>query len=489
MEFRTASELMVALRAKQVSSAELTEAAIAAIEADDGEINAVVVRDFARAREAARAADAALARGEAGALLGLPMTVKESFNVAGLPTTWGIPKTKQIPVAQDAVAVARLKAAGAVILGKTNVAYVLGDWQSYNQVYGTTNNPWNLAHAPGGSSGGSAAALAAGFTALELGSDLAGSLRVPAHFCGVYAHKPSSDIIPARGQTPPGIPVLSLAPRVDLAVSGPMARSAQDLMLGLDVLAGPDDHEATAWRLDLPAPRHAALKDYRVLVIDEHPLTPTAAAIRGPLNDLAERLEAAGCKVGRSGAGLPDLSLIGSMYLRLLMAFIGGTMPQPDYEAAVARAAGIPAAAADLRSVVERGLVMSHRDWVQADFMRTGIADQWRRVFRDWDIVLCPVMPTTALAHDHRPMAERTVSIDGRVTPYGDLPLWSSIATLTGQPATAFPVTVAADGLPVGVQAIGGFLEDRTTIAFAGLVAREFGGFKPPSAMLRKIPA
>lgn len=483
MEFRPASELTAALRAKQVSSTELTEAAIAAIEAHDGEINAVVVRDFERARTAAKAADAALARGEAGALLGLPITVKESFNMAGLPTTWGIPKTKEIPVAQDAVAVARLKAAGAVILGKTNVPYLLGDWQSYNQVYGTTNNPWNTAHAPGGSSGGSASALAAGYVALELGSDLAGSLRVPAHFCGVYAHKPSSDIIPGRGQTPPGLPVLALAPRLDLAVSGPMARSAEDLMLGLDVLAGPDDHEATAWRLNLPAPRHATLKDYRVLVIDEHPLTPTAAAIRAPLNDLADRLAAAGCRVGRSGAGLPDLSLIGSMYMRLLMAFIGGSMPQPDYEAAARRAAALPDGAADLRSVVQRGLVMSHRDWVQADFVRTGIADQWRRVFRDWDIVLCPVMPTTALAHDHRPMAERTVSIDGRVVPYGDLPLWSSLATLTGQPATAFPVAVAADGLPVGMQAIGPFLEDRTTIAFARLVAEAFGGFVPPARL------
>lgn len=483
-EFRTATQLTAALRSRQVSSSELTDVAIATIEAGDGALNAVVVRDFERARAVAKAADAALAKGEAGALLGLPITVKESFNVAGLPTTWGIPNTQKIPVTQDAVTVARLKAAGAVVLGKTNISYLLADWQSFNDVYGTSNNPWSAAHTPGGSSGGSAAALAAGFVSLELGSDLAGSLRVPAHFCGVYAHKPSSDIIPRRGQNPPGVPMLSLAPRLDLATCGPMGRSAQDLMLGLDVLAGPDDHESTAWKLQLPAPRHARLKDYRVLVIDEHPLTPTDASVRGPINDLAKKLAAAGCKVGRSSDLLPDLALIGRMYLQALMSFIGNNMPQTDYDAAAASAAALPSDADDLRSVVQRGLVASHRDWVQADFIRTGILDRWRHFFRNWDILVCPVMPTPALAHDHRPVADRTVLVDGQAMPYGDLPLWSSIATLSGLPSTAFPLGLSPQGLPVGAQAIGPFLEDRTTIAFADLVAQAFGGFKPPPRLV-----
>jgi amidase len=486
MEFRTATELAAALRSRQVSSIELTEAAIAAIEAGDGALNAVVVRDFDRARTAAKAADAALAKGATGPLLGLPVTVKESFNVAGLPTTWGIPNTQKLPVTQDAVTVARLKAAGAVVLGKTNISYLLADWQSFNDVYGTSNNPWSAAHTPGGSSGGSAAALAAGFVSLELGSDLAGSLRVPAHFCGIYAHKPSSDIIPRRGQNPPGVPMLSLAPRLDLATCGPMARSAQDLMMGLDILAGPDDLEATAWKLQLPAPRHAALKDYRVLVIDQHPLTPTDVSVRDPLNDFIEKLTAAGCKVGRSSDLLPDLALIGRMYLQALMSFIGSNMPQPDYDAAVARAAALPQDADDLRSVVQRGLVASHRGWVQADFIRTGILDGWRRFFRDWDILVCPVMPTPALAHDHRPVAERTVMVDGQAMPYGDLSMWSSIATLSGLPSTAFPLSITTQGLPVGAQAVGPFLEDRTTIAFADLVAQAFGGFRPPPGYQRR---
>ena len=211
------------------------------------------------------------------------MTIKESFNIAGLPTTWGIPRFKDFTPTQDAVAVVRLKAAGALILGKTNVPLELGDWQSYNEIYGTTNNPWDLARTPGGSSGGSAAALAAGFGPLSVGSDIGGSLRAPAHYCGVYAHKPTWGLVPDRGQTPPGFPPI---PRdIDLAVVGPMARSASDLALALDVLAGPDEARAgIGYRLALLAARGEDLKSFRVLVIDEHPLLPTAGTVRGALD-------------------------------------------------------------------------------------------------------------------------------------------------------------------------------------------------------------
>ena len=197
--YLSATELLRMLAQREVSARELTESAIARIEALDHKINAVVVRDFDRARAAADAADVALAGGEHRPLLGLPMTVKEEFNVAGLPTTWGIEKFRDWRPDADALAVQRLKAAGAIILGKTNVPAGLSDWQSYNPVYGTTNNPWDLGRSPGGSSGGAAAALAAGFVPLELGSDIGGSLRCPAHFCGVFAHKPSLDLVPKRG--------------------------------------------------------------------------------------------------------------------------------------------------------------------------------------------------------------------------------------------------------------------------------------------------
>jgi amidase len=263
MHFKSATELVAALQARQLSAVELTDATIARVKSHDAEVNAVVVRDFERAKVAAAQADAALARGDRRPLLGLPITVKEAFNVAGLPTTWGIPGTENVPVHHDAVAVSRLKNAGAIVIGKTNVPTQLADWQTFNPIYGTTTNPWNPARTPGGSSGGSAACLAAGFVSLELGTDLSGSLRVPAHCCGVFAHKPSYGLVPMRGCSPPGVPMLSISADIDLAVAGPMARSAADLALGLDVLAGPDDSQATAYSIALPAPRHARLAEFR----------------------------------------------------------------------------------------------------------------------------------------------------------------------------------------------------------------------------------
>jgi amidase len=201
--FKTAVEMSAALAAKKVSAVELAQDAIGRIERHDGKINAICVRDFDRGLEAARAADASLARGETRPLLGIPLTVKESYNIAGLPTTWGFVPQKDFKPAEDALSISRVKAAGGVILGKTNVPLGLGDWQSYNDIYGTTNNPFDLGRTPGGSSGGSSAALAAGYGPLSLGSDIGGSLRVPAFHCGVYAHKPTFALVPSRGHTPP----------------------------------------------------------------------------------------------------------------------------------------------------------------------------------------------------------------------------------------------------------------------------------------------
>jgi len=456
MEYQTATRLVADLRSRRVSATELLDHAVGRIEALDGAINAVVVRDFDRARSEARKADMALAAGDTRPLLGLPMTVKEAFNVAGLPTTWGLPGARDIPVLEDAVVVARLKAAGAIVIGKTNVPTMLADWQSANPVHGVTRNPWDLSRTPGGSSGGGAAALAAGFVSLEFGSDLASSLRAPAHFCGVYAHKPSHGLIPSRGFVPPGTPVLSSASAVDMSVVGPMARSAEDLALALAVTAGPDDRDAVGYRLALPQPRHDALKDYRVLVLDRHPLVPTAASITGTLDLRATALAALGCKVGRASPHLPDLGEIADTFVELLMAALSGEGPDE------------PGAGAS-----------SHRDWIAADRRRTAIAHQWRTLFQDWDVVLCPAMPVQALPLNGSD-GPAMIEIDGARVPYETQSLWGSLASLTGNPATAMPAGLDADGLPIGLQAVGPFLEDRTTIAFAGLMAREFGGFTPP---------
>jgi amidase len=480
MEFVTARRQLAALRARQVSAAALLDQSITRIEARDGLVNAVVVRDYDRARFAAAKADAALARGDAGALLGLPMTVKEAFNVAGLPTTWGIPGTAGFDVIEDAVAVRRLKDAGAVILGKTNVSTQLADWQTFNPVYGCTRNPWDLSRTPGGSSGGSAAALSAGFVSLEMGSDLGGSLRIPAHCCGVFAHKPSFGLVPTRGFAPPGTPMLSVGQDVDFAVVGPMARSADDLSLALDVIAGPDDAQACAYKLSLPPPRHTRLKAYRVLMLDRHPLLPTSDEVCTALHLFESNLERAGCRLGSCSPLLPDLALCANVFAHLLLAFLGADLPEADHVQLQAQAARSPGSDRSPGLLELRGLVSSHRDWIGMDRVRLGIAHQWRQFFGQWDVVLCPVAPTVALHHDHDELERRRIDIDGQSVPYKAQAAWMSVASIAGLPSTTMPIGPGVCGMPIGLQVIGPFLEDRSTIHFAALAEREFGGFQAP---------
>ena len=477
--YRAATDLVQDLAARRLSSAELVDAAIARIEALDPKINAVVVRDFDRARTAAKAADAALARGERHPLLGLPMTVKEQFNVAGLPTTWGFEKFRNWRPDFDALAVQRLKAAGAIILGKTNVPEALSDWQSYNKIYGTTNNPWDFSRSPGGSSGGAAAALAAGFVPLELGSDMGGSLRCPAHFCGVFTHKPSLDLIPQRGsgypQTPP-LPVTG-----DMSVIGPMARSATDLALELQVLAGPDElWDGIGYKLALPPPRHDRIADFRVLVLDVHPLCPTAKSIRSALDTLAGQLARQGCAVMRTHPGMPDLARTTRNYVETLAAFFTADLSPEERAKEQAAATALSPDDLSLEATWLRGETMTHAAWLLTGHLREGLRARWQALFREIDVVICPPMPTPAFPQDHSPEVTRMLDIDGRKVPYDDQVIWCAVATLVGLPATVAPIARSETGLPIGVQIIGGYLNDATTIAFAGLIERAFGGFTPP---------
>ncbi|QPF84398.1 amidase [Bradyrhizobium genosp. L] len=478
--FKTAVELSEALRSKQVSAVELAEDAIGRIERHDDKVNAICVRDFERGLAAARAADAAIARGEHKPLTGIPITVKESYNIAGLPTTWGFPPQKDFVPPEDSLPVTRVKDAGAVILGKTNVPVALADWQSYNEIYGTTNNPYDLRRTPGGSSGGSSAALAAGYGALSLGSDIGGSLRVPAFHCGVYAHKPTFDLLASRGHVAPPAP--PLAYERDLAVIGPMARGTADLTLLLDVMAGPDPLDAgKAYKLELPAARHANLKDFRILVIDTDPVLPTDKAVRGTIDKLASNLDKAGAKVSRSSPLLPDFAASSRLYMRMLLSFLAATFPPDVYAGACAMAAALPADNTSLQAERLRGIAMSHRDWVHASVGRSRLRAQWRELFKSFDAVICPIMPTPAYPHDHSPDQEqRKILIDGEPHVYPDQLAWPGIATLPGLPSTAIPTGFAPDGLPVGVQIVGPWLEDRTPLKLAELIEREFGGFVPP---------
>jgi amidase len=477
--YRSAGELAQSLMKREISALELTDQFIARIEALDGDLNAVPVRDFTRARETAREADAALSRGERRSLLGVPVTVKESYNVAGLPTTWGIPAFKDFVAEEDALAVARLKDAGVVILGKTNVPLHLGDWQSYNDIHGATNNPWDRARTPGGSSGGSSAALAAGFGPLSLGSDIGGSLRVPAHFCGVCAHKPTHGLVASRGHVPPGLPAWPFV--VDLAVIGPMARSVDDLALTLDVIGGPDDAaEGRGYRLSLPAARRDKLAEFRVLFIAEHPLLPTSPEVGASLERLAKQLSTVGVEVKRETRLLPDLSASARVYAQLLNAVLSARLPEDQYQELRAAAEKIPSDDQSFIAELARGAVMSHRDWLRADFARQGLKQQWRVLFCDFDVVICPPAATPAFRHDpSTPQEARTMAVGDEEYPYLHQLAWAELATTSGLPATVIPIGVT-DGLPIGVQIIGPEFEDRTPLAFARAVEREFGGFKPP---------
>jgi amidase len=436
-----ATELLRALAGHEVSAVDLCNAAITRIEQRDGAINAVVVRDFERSREQARAADAALAAGERRPLLGLPMTVKESFNIAGLPKSWGFERARDLRPTEDAVAVARLKAAGAVILGKTNVPVGLADWQTVNPIHGRTQHPLDASRTPGGSSGGAAAALASGMVALELGSDIGGSIRVPAHFCGVFGHKPSHGLLPSRGHDFPG----DAGAQDALSVIGPLARSARDLDLALGVLAGPDFDRA-AYRLELPAPRCAGAAQARVLVLATHPSARVSSEVGGAVQAAADGLARAGAKVRDGLALLPDLAALHGAYQAALLAIISRGMPA---------------------EMAPPGI--SAHVWLGLLDERARLQLRFRELFEAWDIVLMPAFGTAAFKHVDEPVwGRRVLPIDGHDTPYGDQAAWAGIASFVGLPATVAPVATTREGLPIGVQIVGPMFGDRTTISAAG---------------------
>jgi len=489
LSYRSASACLAALRAGEVSSVELVDACIARIEALNSELNAVVAKDYERARKSAHLADAARAHGDQlGLLHGLPITVKDSLETAGLVTTSGAPRLRDHVPKEDAVAVHRAIEAGAIVLGKTNLPIYAGDWQSYNAVYGRTNNPWDVTRTVGGSSGGAAASLAAGFVPLEIGSDIGGSIRTPAHYCGVYGHKPSHGIVPGRGHIP-GPPGTKSEP--DLAAVGPLARTAGDLGLALDVIAGPDVLSRDGWTLELPAPRVEQLKGFRVGYWLDDPLCPIDSPVRAELEATVESLRPL-VKLVDIGAPL-RLDRIVPLYLRLLMGVIGSDMPKPlrimtrvliPYYA-LAERLGIET---DLitRSAA-RGMHQSHSDWNRANEGRTRLRWQCHELFKDIDVLLTPVVSVTAFPHQTRGNhLSRSLTVDGKKRPYMDHVCWAALATAAFLRATSAPVGVTPDGLPVNIQIVGPFLGDRTALRFAELLAEVRGGFQPPPHLTQR---
>ncbi len=483
LQFQSATQLSRSILDRQISSLELLNFYKERINRLNPKINAIVATQFDAAEKKARAADDALARGEIqGPLHGLPITVKDSIEVVGMPCTSGFPGLKSHMPSQNADAVKSLVKAGAIIFAKTNLPMFGQDFQSFNDVYGQTNNPWDVSRVPGGSSGGSAAALAAGLTGLEVGSDIGGSIRNPSHFCGVYGHKPTFDIVSFKGHIPPfpGLFPGDYSMSGDIAVIGPLARSAEDLDLVMGIITKPQKPNRIAWNLELPPPRKKSLKECRVGVWLDDPDFPVDTNVGDCIQHLVDDLSLAGVLIEEKK---PDICFRDShdIYTRLLTAVPNSSLSKEIFEHFREEAPKLAIEDKTFRAQLIRGTTMLHRDWIVLDFMRLMMRQKWADYFKDFDVLLCPAVAVTAFEHDHSDFLERTLMVNNTTRPYFDtLSAWAGLTCVSYLPATIAPIGLSANGLPVGIQIVGPYLEDRTPIHFAGMLDEMTGGFKPP---------
>ncbi len=444
LAYLAAVDVLDLLHERKISSREMLELYLERTQRLNPAINAIVTLDADNARRLAAAADEATAHGESwGPLHGLPVTVKDVFETAGLRTTCGDPALADHIPERDAVLVARLRRAGAVIFGKTNTPTQASDGQTFNPIFGTTNNPWDLSLTPGGSSGGCGAALAAGLTPLSFGSDIAGSIRIPSNFCGLYGHKPTYGLVPTRGHIPgpPG----ELINR-DINVVGPLARDPRDLDLALSVLAGPMSQERLGWRLPLPEPPGKPLRYYRVAAWLDDETCPVDSHLTERFSAAVAALRAAGAKVD--------------------------TEARPGFTFKEAFDVFLP--------LLRQGNGLSHAEWLALDERRQALRDAWDAFFADYDVLLCPVCSTVPFPHDQGPRDQRHYRVNHEVRPQSDYIAWPGLIGVAYLPSTSTPLGPASNGLPVGVQVVGPHLSDRRTIEFSRLLTEVVGGFQRP---------
>jgi amidase len=475
LHFKSAVRIAQLIRERKISAADTLEHFLARIAKHNPKLNAIVWLDAERARQVAKAADEALARGEIwGSLHGVPMTIKESYNVAGSPTTWGDPRLKDNVTETSALAVKRLEKAGVVFFGKTNVPLLLADHQTYNAIYGTTNNPWDASRTPGGSSGGSAAALAAGLTGIDAGSDIGGSIRNPAHYCGVFGLKPTWGVAAPRGQALPETHAYA-----DMSVIGPLARGAEDLEIALDAMAGPDEIDGEAWKLDLPACAAKSLRDLRVAVKLSDPNCVVDADYMRMLQALVEALAKCGAKVKETEPKL-DTRRLHEVYVLLLRAAASVRTPEQDIQRWRQQVIADKAKAPYLDLMV-RGSTLSHRDWLKLNNERHGLRRVFAAFFEDWDVLLCPAAASAAPLHDHNGERwARKITVNGKLIPSTDQLFWAGYSSLVYLPSTVGPAGLTRSGLPVGYQAIAASGRDKTATAFSRFVEKEIAAFVAP---------
>jgi len=472
-----ATEQAAAVARGEVSAVELLEAVVARYERFNPVINAVVVERIEEARARAAEADAATARGISwGPLHGVPVTIKEAWLWAGTPSTSGYEKLRGHVADRTDPAVQRLLDAGAVIYGKTNLPVGMADWQTFNPIYGTTGNPWDPERIPGGSSGGAAAAVAAGMAALELGSDIGASIRNPAHYCGIFGHKPTYGLVPIDGHGNPGDPRT-----LDIGVGGPIARTAADLQLGLDVTAGPAGLDARGWRLDLPAPRFERPDRVKAAVMLESPCCEQDDELTEQLARTVDALGALGVELDWEARPAVDIERSHEVYLALLRAATGSESSPEAFEAQRAHGDRFRAGDRDYRAIAGRGITMSYWEWSGLHRERLEMARAWDAFFDDYDLLLCPIAASAAYPHDHAGQrADRTITVNGHETPTIDQLFWAGWSCGVYLPGTVAPAGLTAAGLPCGLQIVAGHLRDREALAFAAFIERELGGALVP---------
>jgi amidase len=477
VHFRSALDQARLLRTRKIGARELLDLCWNQVEKHNARLNAVIVSDVARARKAAAAADRRLKAGTPkGIFDGVPMTIKESFDWSGTPTTWGDPRFAKNIAQTDAVALTRLTDEGAIIFGKTNVPLMLADWQSFNAIYGTTNNPWDVMRSPGGSSGGSAVALATGMSALEIGSDIGASIRNPAHYCGVYGHKPTYGIVPMRGQFLPGI----VSPS-DISVAGPMARSARDLTAMLKLLAGPDGVEARAMALRLPPPPRPDFKSFRVAVMLTDPVSEVDQPVQDLLGQLVKFLSSRVKRLSLTARPAFATAEAMEIFIRLLRSATSRRQSDAEFALNQKRVAEFRPDDDSYFAQMTRAYVLPHRSWLAANERRHQMRLLWDRFFDDWDVMICPAAASGAFPHDQQgERHERTIPVNGRQVPTTDQLFWAGYSGGFYLPSTVAPVGLTPSGLPVGVQIIARQFADLTALRFAELLERDYYGFVPP---------
>ena len=482
LAFQSAVSLVKAIKDKVITSSELLELYIERYQRLNPQLNAVVDTDLDNARKRAQQADEALYKNQDwGPLHGLPMTIKDCIEVAGMHTTWGSPIFKGYVSKNNADVVQPLLDAGAIVYGKTNTPLFAMDSQSFNEVYGQTNNPWDLARTPGGSSGGAVAALAAGLTGLEIGSDIGGSIRSPAHFCGVYGHKPSYGIVPMHGQSPPlEMFTIDYAIDIDIAVTGPLARSANDLDLIMDLIVKPARPQRKAVKIELPPPRRRSLKDYKIGLWLDDPHFPPDNEVGDCLQKMVDRMSKVGANIEEKKPDI-DFSRNLEIYYRLLNLAIVFATPQEEFDQLLQASKTLDENDQSPEALKARNSASLHREWQFLNIERSMMRQKWDDYFREFDVLLCPAVRVAAFQHDHTDFLQRYTKFNDQDQPHIDVIMpWAGLTNVSYLPATVAPVGITSGGLPVGVQIVGPYLEDRTPIHIAKLIEETLGGFTPP---------